>query len=876
MASIRFEGRSVPLEDGDSVAAAVYRAGVRTFTRSIKHHRRRGLYCLTGDCANCLVSIDGTPGLRSCVTDAVDGMHVRREGGWPSVERDLLGVSDRMHALMPVGFYYKAFVRPRIAWPIAERVIRRATGVGRLPEHARPRGTTARTAHADVVVIGAGVAGLSAARTALAHGETVLVADERYVGEPLLPGVERDAVRSLAGEVRAAGATVLERHTAIGVYEGPLVPLVGDDEVVRVHAGRVVVATGAIEAHPVFPGNDLPGVFLSRGAGRLAAVHGLAPGSNVVAVVEVPEAFAQVRALLDHGIGAPTVITSLALPDVVRARVRSVLRGARVVRAVGRGRVSGVEVEDARGRRRIHADALVVGLGAVPRDDLLRMGAGLPVVGAGEATSPGCSFAAAAESGAATIGGAATIAAGAAPTLGDDGYVCPCEDVSLHDLERAWAEGWRSSEILKRYTTATMGPCQGALCSRHLAAFCASAAGEERAGETATAVLTTARPPARPVALEDLAAGVHEIAEKRTSLHDRHLALGGVVEWSGSWKRPYRYGDWREEYRAVRERVGVMDVGTLGKFLVGGRDAAALLDAVFPTRIDVAPGRARYVIALDEAGYVIDDGMVSALADGRFALTSTSGGAERMEAWLRDRADRLGLHAHVLDQTSMLGAINLAGPLARETLRRVCDDDVSPEALPHLAHADLRVAGVPCRALRVGFVGEVSFELHHPRDRGPHLWDTLLDAGRDLGIAPHGLDALDLLRLEKGHVYLGQDTLPDDHPWKLGLGWAVAMDKGDFVGRTALERMRTLPLERTLVGLRFERAPQRGVPLSAGGRIVGRVTSCATSPTLGASIGLGWLRATDGAFPERVLAGDVEATVVDRPFYDPEGARLRA
>jgi sarcosine oxidase subunit alpha len=246
-----------------------------------------------------------------------------------------------------------------------------------------------------------------------------------------------------------------------------------------------------------------------------------------------------------------------------------------------------------------------------------------------------------------------------------------------------------------------------------------------------------------------------------------------------------------------------------------------------------------------------------------------------MEAWLRDRADRLGMHVHLVNQTAMLGAINLAGPRARDVLHRLSDDDVGADALPHLAHAEITVAGVACRAMRVGFVGEVSFELHHRRGRGAELWDGLLDAGRDLGIRPHGLDALDLLRLEKGHIYLGQDTLPDDHPWKLGLGWAVAMDKGDFVGRTALERMRVLPLERTLVGLAFDGEPRRGAPLAAEGRVVGRVTSCGTSPTLGRSIGLGWLRAVDGVFPERVTAGSTTATVVERPFYDPAGARLR-
>ena len=874
MASIDFEGRHLRIERGDTVASALLRAGVRTFARSIKHHRRRGPYCLTGDCASCLLTIDGVPGERSCVLPALDGMRVEREGGWPSTELDILEILDRAHVLLPVGFYYKAFVHPRIAWPIAERVIRRFTGIGTLPLDRAPAARDARDAHADVVVVGAGVAGLSASIAAANDGARVIVVDELGVGDRLLPGADRDRVASLRAESSAAGVEVLEHRTAIGVYDGPIVPVAGEREVIRVHAGRVVVATGAVEAHPVFPGNDVPGVMLGRGAGMLAARHRVVPGERIVAVVETLEGFDQVRALQNAGV-RPVLASSLDVPDDVRAGVTEVLPHGRVVAVEGRRSVRRVLLETRAGTRAFACDALVLGVGAVPRDALLRMSAGLSASGAGEVVAPGCSFEEAAESGTAAGRNAAPIEPPAdtrVPPVGRDGYVCPCEDVSLHDLRGAWREGWRSPEILKRYTTATMGPCQGALCARHLAAFVRGSG-----GATASSGLTTARPPARPIPLEDLAAGVHEIVEKRTSLHDRHVQAGGRVERSGSWLRPYRYGDVAAEYRAVRERASVMDVGTLAKFLVGGRDAAALLDAVFPTRISsLSPGRSRYVIALDEAGYVMDDGLVCALADGRFYMTSTSGGADRMEAWLRDRADRLGLRAHVLDQTGMLGAINLAGPLAREVLARATDDDVSAAALPYMAHADVAVAGVPCRVVRVGFVGEVSFELHHPSSRGVELWDALLTAGRDADIRPHGLDALDVLRLEKGHVYIGQDTMPDDHPWKLGLGWTVDTDAPEFAGRAALERMRATPLGRKLVGLAFADAVPRGTPLSVAGRIVGRVTSSARSPVLGRHIGLGWVRAVDGGFPDTLDASGVRTTVVERPFYDPEGARLRA
>jgi sarcosine oxidase subunit alpha len=354
--------------------------------------------------------------------------------------------------------------------------------------------------------------------------------------------------------------------------------------------------------------------------------------------------------------------------------------------------------------------------------------------------------------------------------------------------------------------------------------------------------------------------------------------MGAKLDWSGSWKRPYNYGDAPAEYLAVRERVSLMDVSTLGKFLVAGTDARALVDRVFPTRVDdLSAGRSRYMLALSEAGYAFDDGLICAVPDG-FYVTSTSGGADGMEAWLRNWADRWGLHTHIVNQTAMLGAINVAGPRTRDLLAKLTNDAIDSAAFPYMANREVVVAGVPCRAIRVGFVGELSFELHHPRSRSVELWDALLAAGEEFDIRPHGLDALEILRLEKGHIYLAQDTLPDDHPAKLGMSWAVAADKPSFIGRVGLERMAGFPLERKLVGLEFDgdASTLRGAPLYAGDRIVGRVTSCANSQALDRAIGLGWIRAVDGEFPTQLRAGTTPAKVVSAPFYDPKGEKLRA
>jgi sarcosine oxidase subunit alpha len=881
-----FEGRPVPIRDGDSVASALYRHGVRTFNRSHKSHRRRGLYCMTGDCPNCLVNVDGMPAVRSCCTPARAGMTVARETGRPSTDADVLAINDHLHALMPVGFYYKAFIKPRFSWPIAEKAIRKATGLGALPVGQAPAPKPARHLHPDTLVIGAGVAGLAAAGAASARGDSVVLCDEHAIGEKIAAGPTRDRIEALGAQVRADDRLqVFERAVAIGVYEGGLVPIAALEELLQVHPDRIIVATGAVEAHAVFDGSDVPGVFLARGAARLAGVHGVAPGERAVVLAATREGIDHLATLRDAGveIAAALVPTDLAasVPDDIE-----VLAGATLVRARGRKQVRSVRVRTASSdERSIACDTVVVALGMSPRDGLLRMAAELPLataaVGAGEVVDPGCSLDEAEASGARA--GRAEADAGAPVTVLPDvptrGYVCLCEDVRAEDLEQAFDEGFHSSQILKRYTTATMGPCQGAMCGHLLAAFV-----QKRTGSPAQGARTTPRPPARTVTLESFACAAHELVEKRTALHERHLEMGAKLARSGAWFRPYNYGDRKAEYRAVREAVSVMDVSTLGKLLIGGVDATALLDRVYPCRVDtLAPGRSRYALMLGEAGYVFDDGLICALEENRYYVNTTSGGVSGVEAWLRDWADRWALHVHIVDQTAALGAIVVAGPRARDLLSALSDDALDAESFPYMAHREIAVAGVGCRALRVGFLGELTFELHHPRSRSVELWDALLEAGEPLGIRPHGLDALELLRLEKGHIFIGQDTMPDSTPAKLGMDWAVASSKPAFLGKRALERMAELPIERRLVGIAFERGaptPEPGAPLFVGERIAGRLTSCMDSPTEGGAIGLAWSYAEGGAFANafeaRLTSGArVRGTVVPTPFYDPEGVKLR-
>ena len=340
----------------------------------------------------------------------------------------------------------------------------------------------------------------------------------------------------------------------------------------------------------------------------------------------------------------------------------------------------------------------------------------------------------------------------------------------------------------------------------------------------------------------------------------------------GGWWRPWHYGDHLAEYSAVRSAVSLGDVSTLGKFVVAGPDAVEFLQRLYPTDVStIRVGRSRYALLLNERGHVIDDGMICREADDRFVLTFTTGGAGNAEMWMRDWIETWGLSVLLLDRTMSLAAINVTGPRAAELLGRLGLNE-PPRFLQHL-HTEL--AGMPVHVMRLSFTGEASFELHHPVDQSTHLWRSLMAEGAELGIRPHGLQALFALRLEKGHVIIGMDTELDTTPRRLGMDWAVNMEKPFFIGRDALARTAPLPDRRRLVGLTMEgAAPVEGSPIWSDGAVVGHVTSSFSSPNLGRAVMLGWLKRAP--FPERVEVDGREAAVTAPPFYDPEGLRARA
>ena len=636
------------------------------------------------------------------------------------------------------------------------------------------------------------------------------------------------AGREAANEARKAGQHVVtldsgDGQDAIGIYPGPLV-------VARTQAGmlhlyprnEIVVATGAAEIQPVAPGNNLRGLVTARAAAALAS-DGIDLG-RVVAVGTPPAGLDAV----------------LATGEVVRFEPRE----------DDSGRVGAVVVRDISGREhRYECDTVSLGLGLTPRDALLRMARGMNVRGVGD-----------------------VLVTPDVPPCPVDGTVCPCSGVTVDDLRSVHARGFCELDLLKRATLAGTGPCQGAVCVPHIRSFLAAQGADPPAP-------FTARPVTRQLTLGEAAAGAHHVATPRTALDAEHRAAGAHMERLGGWWRPWHYGDVEAEYSAVRIGVSICDVSTLGKMQVSGPDVVALLEHLYPVPIgSLATGRSRYALLLDERGYVIDDGMVCRDEETRFTLTFTSGGSTFAELWVRDWAESLGLDVRIMNQTMSLGAINVTGPRAKELLARAGVE--SPPQFLHHSAAD--VAGVPCRILRLSFTGEVSFELHHASADSVVLWRRLMDLGADLGIRPHGLEALMKLRLEMGHIIVGQDTEFNSTPRRLNHEWAVRLEKPSFVGRTAVIRTNKVPLDKQLCMFEMDgEAPAEGATIRTGDEYGGYVTSSTWSPALGRSVMLAWLRVPGGTPGAAGLQVTVEidgrpARRVETRSFDPEGLRARA
>ena len=950
-----FNGRPVHAYEGDTVGSALYASGVRIFSRSFKYHRVRGMLCVSGNCPNCLMTVDGVPNVRACVQRVEQGMKVKGQNAWPGLERDLFSVIDRFRWALPVGFYYKGLYRPRALWNLSASLIRRFAGLGSVNLDAEGHRAEHRSyAHADVAVVGGGVAGMSAALEAGRNGARVtLVDDQPTLGGRLRYGSRHQLVNvDDGGEMSAPEAAhmlatrvaeheridVLSDATVFGHYEGNLLGVRTPHGIVHLRARHVVVATGAQEVPLTFERNDLSGVMLSTGVRRLINLYGVKPGNTALVVTTNDEAYYAALDMLDAGMRIvavadtrPEFRRNLDAATTLRSRGVLILANHAMVRAEGTRTVIGGIVAEmgpdgmTRHERQFDCDTIAMSGGFQPSSALLHQAgatfmrdfdvdADIPVQlpesvhAAGDVTAINDHAISAMQG---RLAGLETSLA-VRPSTSDNEltalkhslresisayrrrvlitpapvdlaagprqFVCYCEDVLAKDVVQGVDEGFRDVQMLKRYSTVTMGPCQGKMCHKRFT--------EILSQETDTPLTdvgsTTSRPPVQPLTLGELAGPMH-MPFKRTPIHNRHLQANARMAETGGWHRPHSYSDPQEEAKAVRQSVGIIDVGTLGKLDIQGKDAAELLDFVYTHRFsDLRPGRVRYGVLTGDNGTIMDDGTVARLAEDHYYVTTSTANVETVEQWFQWwMADR-EMCAHVTNVTSGYSVINIAGPNARDTLSKLTDVDLSPTKFRYMRVKRGDVAGVPAILLKIGFVGESGWEVHCPAEYGEHMWDALLTAGAEFGIRPFGVEAQRILRLEKMHIIPSQDTDLLTTPFDVGADWVVKFDKGDFVGAGGLRLAKDRGDRDKLVGFVMSDGvvPHDGDSVvDAENRPIGRITSSRLSPTMDKGFGYARVPAQQANEGEVIRiwteCSPHDATVTLRPFYDPEGKRLR-
>ncbi len=917
---------------GDTIASAIMANGNRILSRSMKYHRPRGL--LTADFwdPNSFVQVGDDPNVRSAHRLVENGMDVSAQNVWPSLDYDVKAANGMVGRFLTAGFYYKTFMKPAKLWPAYEKVLAQFAPGGKVDLNTPHMYHDKRYAHPDVLVAGGGPAGMAAALGAADAGaQVMLVHHEHQLGGSLLWGTEdqRASAAELAASVTAhENIEVLINSTVTGRYEDNWCSIaqrshhIAVERLIKARAKMLVVAPGLIERPYVFAGNDKPGVMLSGAAQRLINMYAVKPGQRAVVFTANTDGDNTVADLERAGIDVARVVDARTGGNIVAAK-----GGAKSVEEVELG--DGTTVE---------ADLLITAVGWTAPTSLLNLAGDRPtydpiaarffssqlpdnilvtggIAGDGSTEelvahgrSTGALAAARATVVAATLQKLTTRATdydGDVPGLPADqrqplerdphpelyrstthGLVDYSEDVGSKDLFSAAKEGYDSVELIKRFTTATMGPAQGKLETVNTVAVLA-----EARGETIAEVGTTVwRPPYAPITLGALGGRIFEPV-RVSSIQPWHEANRATPILAGQWVRPEHYGNPNAEVRNTRENVGIIDVTPLGKLDLRGADVPKLLSMLYTNKwMQLPVGGVRYGVMCAEDGVIMDDGVTGRIDDDHYIMTTTSSGAggvwEWAENWLQTEHPEWDVH--ITPVTTAFTSINVAGPKSRELLARLTDVDLDPDTFKYMQLRTGTVAGIDnCFMWRIGFTGELSFELHVPSGYGLHVWETLLAEGADLGIKAFGLEAQRIMRLEKGHFIVGQDTDGLTKMPSVGMNGLIKLDKEDFAGKAELAASinRTdLPqvvaiqtTDPTIVPFEASQIVRAGT-----NEIIGRITSSRMSPTLNRSICLGQVL-PEAAEPGSTLTvvmttGErITAKVLEHhAHYDPEGTRLRS
>ncbi|CAM3960346.1 sarcosine oxidase subunit alpha family protein [Phaeobacter inhibens] len=954
-----FNGRALTGREGEPLAAALLANDIHLVGRSFKYHRPRGILTAGSEEPNALVTVgEGAaqePNLRATTLPLYEGLAARSQNCWPSVGFDVMAVNDLAAPFLGAGFYYKTFMWPAAFWEkIYEPVIRRAAGLGALSGAPDDGIYEKAYGFCDLLVIGAGPAGLMAALTAARGGADVILCDEdSQPGGRLLS--EQEIINGNPAQQWVA-ATLAEldsldnvrrmaRTSVTGVYDqgtyGALetVPA-GSGKPARacfwrLVAKRAILAAGALERPVAFANNDRPGIMMAGAVRSYLNRWGVAPGERVTVFANNDDAHRTARDLVAAGVHVAAVIDSRH--DAPQSDAFRVIRGAQVCNASGRQRLESLTLRSVSGEEKLQTDCLAMSGGWNPtlhltchlngrprwRRDLAcfvpQDGAvpGLEAVGAcrGRFTTMAV-LQDGAEAGARALEalGKRAVAAELPEAEQAEYRISPLwsvpgrgrawvdfqNDVTVKDICQAGRENFRSVEHMKRYTTQGMATDQGKSSNVVALAVLAEATGRS-IPETGT---TTFRPPYVPVPIGVMGAGAEDQGfAPRRLLTSHRLAedMGAHMMEVGLWYRASYFpkpGEthWRQscdrEVGYVRNAVGVADVSTLGKIDIQGPDAARLLDFVYANGFaKLKPGRVRYGLMLREDGFVMDDGTTACLAPNHYVMTTTTAAAGQVMAHLEFVTQALhpDWDVRINSVTEQWAQFSVAGPKARTLLQELLGTAFEPADWPFMACGEIALGEVSARLFRISFSGEEAYELAVPARYGESLFGELLRRAEGLGGGAYGLEALNVLRIEKGfltHAEInGTATLHD-----LGFGGILRSGKS-CVGRDMALREGLVDKTRMrLVGIKPTGAVQQ---LTAGAHLFdpedpvtrahdqGYVTSVCYAPTLGHMIGLALIKAGPDRIgdPIRMVdhtAGlDTLCEIVEPVFFDPEGERAR-
>ncbi|PRI10662.1 sarcosine oxidase subunit alpha family protein [Leucobacter massiliensis] len=859
--------------------------------------------------------------------------------------------------------------------------------------------------HTDVLVVGAGPAGLAAAREAGKSGARTILIDEQSAPGGALLSAREELIDGIEGAQWAASVverlsglgefSYLPRTTAFGSYDANYVVAVEDrsdallaaphpgsprQRIWHIRAQQVVLATGAHERPIVFANNDRPGVMLAGAVRSYLNRYAVAAGSRIAIATTNDSAYELLGELHDAGVDVVAVVDSReqasasAAAALGRAGVRGIF-GSAVVDTAGdgpAGRVSAVRVsriDDAGALlgevETIEADLLAVSGGFSPvvhlhtqrqgrvawddriagfvpssavanqalagavngryaLDDALFEGATagqraaqragfaaplmVPQAGAAGGDAAGASEAAGRHAAAAAPEDGGIRPLWLVPGTGEPGewrehFVDLQRDQTVADVYRATGAGMRSIEHVKRYTSISTANDQGKTSGVNAIGVIAAALGRDGLAGFGS---TSHRAPYTPVAFAAVAGrrrGELFDPARLTSIHPWHVAHGAEFEDVGQWKRPWYYPQPGEdldaavlrECAAVRESVGFQDASTLGKIEIRGADAGEFLNRIYTNGFaKLKQGSARYGVMCTPDGMIFDDGVTLRLAEDRFFMTTTTGGAARVLEWLEEwhQTEWPELDVVFTSVTEQWSTVAVVGPRSREVVAKLAPDlELSNEAFPFMTFQETRLAsGIPARICRISFSGELAFEINVETCYGLTVWEAVAAAGEEFGITPYGTETMHVLRAEKGFIIVGQDTDGTVTPQDAGMEWVVSKQK-DFIGKRSFAREDTAREDRKhLVGVlpvdgrtRLEEGaqlvaadtpitPERGpVPM------IGHVTSSYQSAALGRPFGLALVENGRNRMGElvRVPAGDdiIEVEITSPVFYDPEGKR---